>query len=183
MFKNKLETENVSWKALWTIYKWGQDSNGEIAQFLQNGGDVKQVMGMFDVAPKIETIENNIALEEGLGEIIDIICGLGSPTTFSSANAYLGVGDSSTAASASQTGLQASTNKLYKALDSEPTRNGQTVTFQATFGTSEANFQWYEFTVANGNSDSAKNLNRKVEDKNTKSPGETWTLSLSITFS
>src|SRR3972149_950601 len=80
MFKNNSEKENISWKALWTIYKWGKDPNGEIAQFLQNGGTVEQAMGMFDVAPETETIENNLALNEGLQELIDIVCGLGSPT-------------------------------------------------------------------------------------------------------
>lgn len=39
-------------------------------------------------------------------------------TAFNNANAYLGVGDSSTAFSAAQTDLQASTNKLRKAMDS-----------------------------------------------------------------
>ena len=36
----------------------------------------------------------------------------------------------------------------------------QTVTWRAVFGTSVGNFAWQEFTVANGNSDTAKNLNR-----------------------
>ena len=104
-------------------------------------------------------VEGNLLLNEGIGELWDLACGLGSPTAFSNANAYLGVGDSATAESAAHTGLQASTNKLYKAMESGyPQRSGQTVTWRSVFGSSEANFDWNEFTVANGNSDAADNL-------------------------
>lgn len=126
----------------------------------------------------------NLLLNEGIGELLDLACGLGTPTAFNAANAYLGVGDSTTAASASQTGLQASTNKAFAAMASGyPQRSGQTVTFQAVFGSSVGNFSWQEFTLANGNSDTAKNLNRKVSDQGTKVSGQVWTLSLAITIS
>ena len=49
-----------------------------------------------------------------------------------------------------------------------PQRTNQTAIWRATFGSADANFAWNEFTVANGNSDSAVNLNRKVENKGTK---------------
>ncbi len=64
-----------------------------------------------------------------------------------------------------------------------PSRSSQTVTWRSVFGSSEANFSWNEFTVANGNSDSADNLNRKVDAQGTKASGQTWTLDLSITLS
>ena len=129
-------------------------------------------------------VEGNALLNEGIGELWDLACGLGTPAAFSNANAYLGVGDSSTAEGAAQTGLQASTNKAYAAMESGyPSRSGQTVTWRSVFGTSVANFAWNEFTVANGSSDSAVNLNRKVSSQGTKASGQTWTLDLAITFS
>lgn len=132
----------------------------------------------------IAEIAGNLLLNEGIGEMIDLFCGLGTPTSFANANAYLGVGDSDTAAGATQTGLQAETNKLYKAMaTSYPARTDQTVTFRSEFGSSDANFAWKEFTIANGNSDSAKNLNRKVSDQGTKTSGQTWVLELAVTFS
>jgi hypothetical protein len=119
-----------------------------------------------------------------LQELIDIICGLGTPTKWDNAHAYLGVGDSSTEAVASQTDLQASTNKTFKAMDtSYPTRTGQTAEWRATFGSDDANYAWEEYTVVNASSDAGKNLNRKTVSKGTKASGETWTLSLQITFS
>lgn len=137
-----------------------------------------------DAPYDVSEFDGNLLLNEGIAELLDLGCGLGAPTSFANANAYLGVGDSSTAASASQTGLQASTNKLYKAMESGyPSRASQTVTWRSVFGSSDANFGWNEFTVANGNSDSAKNLNRKVDAQGTKASGQTWTLDLAITLS
>ena len=133
-------------------------------------------------AEQVDEIDGNLLLNEGIALLLDLGIGAGG-TTFANANAYLGVGDSSTAAGATQTGLQATTNKLYKAMEAGyPQRASQTVTWRSVFGESEANWAWGEFTVANGNSDSAVNLNRKVESKGTKSGG-TWTLDLAITIS
>ena len=131
----------------------------------------------------IAEIDGNLMLNEGIGEHIDLLCGIGG-TAFSNANAYIGVGDNNTAEAATQTALQATTNKLFKAMAaSYPARVNQTVTFRAVFGSADANFAWAEFTVTNGNSDTAKNLNRKVSAQGTKTNGQTWTVDLAITFS
>jgi len=170
------------WKARWTRYNWGKASK-EIYNALRNGASINEIIERFGIKPNISVHEGNVALNEGLGELIDIICGLGSPTLWDNTNARLGVGDSNTAEDASQTGLLG-TNKAYKAMDTGyPQRSNQTAIWRATFGGDEANFSWQEFTVVNASDDSGKNLNRKVADKGTKSSGETWTLELQITFS
>lgn len=130
-----------------------------------------------------ETIfEDNAFLNEGIGAIWDAITGLGSPTTFNESNSYIGVGDGTTAEDASQTGLQGS-NKSYQPVDAGyPSRSGTTVTWRATFGGTEANFTWNEFTVANGNSDTAVNINRKQSNQGTKSSGATWELEVQLTI-
>jgi hypothetical protein len=51
------------------------------------------------------------------------------------------------------------------------------------FSGSEANYAWNEFTVANGNSDSAKNLNRLVSAQGTKTSGQVWQVDVEITLS
>lgn len=128
-------------------------------------------------------IDGNLLLNEGITEFLKLLAGL-TATAFSNANAYLGVGDSSTAEAAAQTGLQAATNKLFKAmLATYPQVAAQTITFRSEFIGNEANFAWNEFTVANGNSDAAVNLNRKVSAQGTKVAGQIWTLDLAITFS
>lgn len=136
-----------------------------------------------DLPYEITKANGNLLLNEGITEALKLIGGI-TATAFSNANSYLGVGDSTTAASATQTGLQASTNKLYKAMETGyPSVTNQTITWRSVFGASEANFAWQEFTVANGNSDAAKNFNRKVSSQGTKVVNQVWTLDLVITLS
>jgi hypothetical protein len=127
--------------------------------------------------------EGNCLLNEGINLLWTLVCG-GSGTPFNNSNAYIGVGDSSTAASATQTGLQG-TNKLYKGMDSGyPTYgSNQRAVWRATFAETEANFTWNEITVANGNSDTATNLNRKVQSMGTKASGTVWVATLTVTLS
>lgn len=175
--------DSIGYKAEWKISKF-QDKDGEVAKLLRSGLSVEEVSTRCDQVPQIDMIHQNVALNEGLGELIDLLCGLSSPTAYSHAAAYIGVGDSNTAAAATQTGLQASTNKTWMPMDtSYPARTDQTATWRATFGTSDGNHGWQEFTVVNAATDAGKNLNRKVDDKGTKVSGETWTVELSITFS
>lgn len=132
---------------------------------------------------EVSHIVGNLALTEGITVVAGLIIGNGA-TAFNNANSYLGVGADTTAADAAQTGLQAPSNKLYKAMDATfPSISGSTITWQATFGTSEANFDWREFTIANGSSDAAANLNRKVTSQGTKDSSMSWILQLKIVIS
>lgn len=134
----------------------------------------------YDVA----CFDGNILLNEGIDELWDLGTGTGSPTAWNNANARLGVGDSSAAESASQTGLQAASNKTYKGMNSGyPTAATQKGTWQADFTGAEANYAWNEFTVSNAADDTGKNLNRRVSAQGTKTSGQIWTLTLDITLS
>ena len=112
-----------------------------------------------------------------------------APTYFSNANAHIGVGDSSTGAAATQTDLQAATNKLRKAMDATyPTHTDGTgassnaeIVFKSTFGSTEANFAWNEWAIFNASS-SGRMLNRKAESFGTKSAGSTWTLTITLSL-
>ncbi|MBU2009274.1 MAG: hypothetical protein KJ624_05515 [Chloroflexi bacterium] len=96
---------------------------------------------------KVSQVEGNIGLNEGMAELLDLACGLGTPTAYNNANARVGVGDSTTAEAATQTGLLG-TSTAFKAMDATyPSRSAQTVSFRGTFGGTEANFAWQEFTV------------------------------------
>jgi hypothetical protein len=176
--------DKIGWKAKWRIDKF-RDPEDTVAKALRAGMPMQEAISLYAKAfICTEAFEANIALNEGLQELIDIICGLGTPTKWDNSNARLGVGDSNAAENASQTGLQAATNKTFKAMDTGyPQRSNQTAEWRATFGSAEANYAWEEYTVVNAASDTGKNLNRKVSSKGTKSSGETWTLSLQITFS
>ena len=104
-----------------------------------------------------------------------------SVTEFDNSNAHLGVGDSNTAFGKSQTDLQAASNKLRKAMNATyPTRATNVITFQATFGTSEANFAWEEWGVFNASS-AGDMLSRKQETLGTKTSAQSWQLEVDIT--
>lgn len=64
-----------------------------------------------------------------------------------------------------------------------PQRSGQTVEWRAVFEDGAAQYAWEEYTVVNAADDTGKNLNRCIASKGTKVAGESWTLSLKITFS
>jgi hypothetical protein len=124
--------------------------------------------------------EGNCLLNVGIDEMWDLIVG-DSANHFNNASTQIGVGDSNTAANATQTDLQAATNKTYKGMETGyPTSTSQKATFKASFGASDANYTWNEWVVKQGTS--GKCLNRKVDALGTKSSG-TWTLEVSITLS
>lgn len=132
---------------------------------------------------EVSEIHGNLLLNEGIGALLNLLIG-NAETNYGNANAYIGVGDSSTAENATQTGLQAATNKLWKAQEATyPQISGQKVTWRSVFGSAEANFDWNEFTVVNASDDAGDNLNRKVSAQGTKASGQTWTVDLEITFS
>jgi hypothetical protein len=139
----------------------------------------------YDIPKELKPYEvlefaHNCLLNEGITELWTLACSTGA-TKWDASNANLGVGDSAAGAVASQTGLLASSNKLYKAMDSPyPTIVDQTVTFRSTFGSSDANWAWNEISVSNTNSDTGKNLNRKVQAMGTKAAATTWVATLAI---
>lgn len=157
--------EEIKWIPKWTVTKYANDE-------------------AFERGEAFETVEvpGNALLGEGITAMLTLITG-GAETAYNNANAYLGVGDSTTAESSAHTDLQATTNKLYKAMSaSYPQVSGSTMTFRAVFGSTDANYAWNEFTVSNASSGTGKNMNRKVSAQGTKAAGQTWTLDLTITL-
>jgi len=176
-------------KSEWVIYKYPkmESEAQKLLHYLHHilGWSVERVqeLGIFE-RPSILFVEGNVLLNEGIDVLWHLTAGTGTPTPFNAANAYIGVGDGTVAEAATQTGLQG-TNKAYKAMDAGyPSRPGATqCRWQSTFTGTEANFTWNEITVANGSSDAAANLNRKVQNLGTKAADTTWIAQLTITIS
>lgn len=119
--------------------------------------------------------------DSGRNLMIDGIVGT-AVTAFDNTNAKIGVGDSSTAFASSQTDLQASTNKLRKAMDATfPSRSTNVLTFTSTFTTSDANFAWNEWATFNAAS-SGTMLSRKVESLGTKPSTQAWQFTVTLTI-
>tara|TARA_Y100000758_G_C16028180_1_gene413661 strand:+ start:468 stop:965 length:498 start_codon:yes stop_codon:yes gene_type:complete len=163
-----MDTETISsktWDVTATVEKWDAEAD--------------HLAGL--PADDVVSVKDNLLLNEGIGLLLDLLIG-GGGTAFTNGNSYIGVGDSTTAASAAQTGLSASSNKSYKGQESGyPTRTSQTMTWRSVWASGEGNFAWNEWTIANGNSDSSTNLNRKVAALGTKASGSSWTLTVTIT--
>lgn len=153
----------IRWNVMATLQKWN-DPEARAAGALPDA---------------IEEYEGNALLNEGITRLLNLLVG-GGGTSYSATNARIGVGNGTAAVAATQTGLQGAST-LYKALDSAPTVSGQQVQFAATFGDTEANFDWNEWSVDNG-ATAAENLNRRQVAMGSKSGG-TWTLTVTITLS
>jgi hypothetical protein len=205
-----LEKDHFSIKTSWLCEKWSEEAVDFARARLEREGtshiidagklipiehgitsaELRRIVGDAEV---YQEIAGNLLLNEGIQRLEDLLIGAGG-TTYANANAYIGVGDTNTAESASQTELQATANaanRFYKAMNATyPQRTNQTVDWQSDFTTSEANFAWAEWTIAAGATSASgsgflvgtTNLNRKVSALGTKTTG-TWTLTGSVTIS
>jgi len=167
----------------WAIHKFHEHRDRVYRAAHIEGLPIEYLMDNFELIQALG-FRGNCLLNEGINALWTLAAGTGE-TLFDNAHAYVGVGDDGTAAAATQTGLQAVTNKKYNPMDtSYPTYgSSQKVTHRATFGSADANFHWQEITVANGNSDAAKNLNRKVQDMGTKAAQTSWVATLENSLS
>lgn len=123
----------------------------------------------------------NLFLNAGITRIWELVLG-SSTATFTNAEAQVGIGDSSTAAAASQTDLQAASNKTWKAMDATyPQQSAQSLIFRSTFLTSDANYVWAEFAVRR--STGALLLNRGVSAMGTKTSAGQWVATVTLSIS
>lgn len=156
--------EKISESAVWTIKKFANEED-----FKNNKPYA------------VDVFEGNILCNEGINELWTLVAGTGG-TKYDNTNAHIIVGTGTTAASASDTEATF-TSGVKKGMDTGyPTYgSSQTVTFQATYGGTEANQAWNEFGVLNA-ATGGKLLNRKVSNQGTKASGQIWQVQLQITL-
>jgi hypothetical protein len=173
-----LTRDPLKWKVAWRLEKyWGDDTGPDALPY--------------DVIER----EGNALMHGGASAIWQMLIGNGTATAgqaltyYNAANAHLGVGDSTAVEVKTQTDLQAVSNKLRKAMDSGFPQHtdgtggaaNSTITFRATFATSEANHAWNEWAIFNGAA-GGRMLNRKVESLGTKTSAASWVLSVTLTL-
>ena len=133
---------------------------------------------------------NNV-LQAGWVALLGGIAGTSITTKYSATVGRIGVGDSTTAVSYTQTDLQASSNKYYQLVSGAPAistaSSPPTLVFAATFGTGNANYAWNEFITDQGTASNAGPvvavcLNRGQVGMGTKASGQTWTATETISF-
>lgn len=197
-----MANDGIKWTPHVRIEKYSPADVEEIARELgyePTGAELKS----FGADPyAITEVEGNNLVTGGLGNLTNLLTGSGN--TFTQAKGITAVGDSTTSFAASQTDLQAASNKYYMSIDASPgvTRTTTTVTNDtvqavSTFGTSVANFAWNEWcwgyvttgtVTANGTSlatcgTGAAIINRKVASMGTKASGASWVFTTSVQFS
>lgn len=169
--------EPIRWRAQWTVDKY----HGDIA-----GIDVTAP----DAPTPYESVEEegNLLMYGGASALWDLLIGAGTVSAYNATNAHIGVGDDTTAASATQTDLQASSNKVraaqttsFPAHTDGTTSAAASITFKSQFTTGEANFTWNEWAVFNS-STSGRMLNRKVSSLGTKTSADTWNFTVTFTL-
>ncbi len=122
----------------------------------------------------------NLLLNSGINELWNIYSGVAGHPVYSNANTELGTGTSNTAAVATQTDILA--GAVYNPADSGfPSVSGETITVQSTFASGTANQSWQEFVVKNSSSGIC--LNRAVSNQGTKTSGQIWVLTVTMTLS
>lgn len=156
-----------------------------------------------DKAPYDVSEFTNLLLNAGINALWNIFFGntsgantsgaaAGANAVFNNAQARIGVGDSTTAAAATQTDLQAATNKYWQVMDATfPSVSGQAISFKITVASGNANFAWQEWGVDNCGGSNATSttrsggamLNRAVAANGTKASGATWVPTATITLS
>lgn len=188
------QQEHFFGSTIWTCEKWSEDACDFVRRNLGidlpedvSSANLRKIVGP---AEELIVIEGNLLLNEGIARVLDLAIGAGG-TAYNAAGAFIGVGDSNTAESASQTDLQAASNHFYKGMNATyPSRASQTLSFQSDFTSAEANYAWAEWTISAGATSASgsgflvgtTNLNRKVSALGTKATG-TWTLTGQVTLS
>lgn len=177
--------DSLHWRAAWTLEK-------------RRGAWTPDQITRGEATEPYEVIRGagNLLMYGGASCLWEALLGNGTATAgqtltyFNNAQAAIGVGDSSTAAAATQTDLQAASNKLRKAMDATypqhtdaTTSGAASIVFRSTFGSSDANWAWAEWAIFNSSSaGTGRMLNRKVESLGTKVAGTTWTLTVTLSL-
>lgn len=134
-----------------------------------------------DEADLLEIVESspNLLLTAGITLMWNLIAGAGG-TAFNSTNAYLAIGTSTTAATASQTTLVSEAAR--QVVSGAPTVSTNQISFVTTFGTGSANVSWQETAVVNA-STAGTLMNRLVSNFGTKTSSASWTYTHTLSLS
>jgi len=173
--------ESAKWRCKTTLRKF----EGDASEYIARLGEEEGLRRFYaEHSPSDEIVrEGNILTQTGINQIWLALTG-GAMTAYSNANARLGVGNSTTAAQATDTDLLGGST-AWKGMEAGypivSALADRKVTFRSIFGSGDGNFAWQEWAVDNGAAEH-KILNRKVEGLGTKSSGS-WQLTVEISLS
>ena len=154
------------------------DPNGEIANLVRQGISITEIQKRYKGSLKeyIE-IKGNVFLTAGINFLWNCVTSGSCSPPFGSSS-QICVGNGTTTPSASQTGLTGSQTFCQSQDPGYPIVNQNQVTFEATYNPNDANFDWEEWGVSNGQ----VFLNRAQVSLGTKSSPQTWIFQVTLTI-
>jgi hypothetical protein len=184
----------INWQCNWGVQKWDEDAVAYLTAKLGRtpaGADFEAAR----IAPYEEVVvERNLLTTAGLTRITSLITGAGG-VAFTNTTARIGVGNGAGTAAVGDTALSAaagSANQWWQIMDATyPTTAAGVITAKSTFASADGNFAWNEFaidintaTVASSAVTGGIMLNHKTSiAQGTKTSGQSWTASATITLS
>lgn len=199
-------TDHRADRAFWNIVakvdKYDLDAIARAREFFGLGPDEEPIGWQLAAVTKpYDTVieEGNLLTRQGLKRLIDRLVGTSSNQALDSTHLRIGVGDTNTAAQATDTDLGASagsTHRQFQLADSAATvgsgASSGVMTVVATFGTGVANFAWAEWGIdggtANGTTVTAEGnttpglINHKIASLGTKTSSASWVFTVTITI-
>lgn len=191
-----LETANVQTNIL--VRRWDLDQvryvTGQQGYWVEDAAD----FDFYGVKPYSETRHDNANLitNAGWAALLGGVAGATIGTKFSNAAGRIGVGTGTGPAQSSDTHLSGdtgsgSTTSYYQLVSAAPTivtsSAPATLTFQATYGTTVANFAWNEFGIDNYSASSVTTVgttsvffNHGISTQGTKVSGQVWQMTVTI---
>lgn len=190
-----LQHDAIKWRAQWTLRKFNERDIA-LAGLSPESAQEAEILAAGVQPYEVIEREGNLLMYGGASCLWETLIGNGTSTAgtsltyFSNARAAIGSGDSSTAAAATQTDLQAATNKVRIAMDSTyPTHTdgvilgAASIVFKSTFTTTDANWAWAEWGVFNSSTAATgRMLNRKVESLGTKTSAASWAFTVTLSL-
>jgi hypothetical protein len=180
---------------LWQVERWDTDQTGWVAAksglAVPQGADFHRLgVQPYDVSEVL----GNLITTSGWTRLMNLLTNQGSTQALDSTHTRIGVGDGTTAETYADTDLAAaagSTHRWFQPVSAAGSLGTRTLSFSATFGTSDGNFAWNEFCLdatssaaTAGNTVGALLFNRKASiAQGTKASGQTWTATATLTFS
>lgn len=174
----------------WRVDRWDADQTEWAARKLLAAPSAAE-FARLNLAPcEVSEVIGNVVTTAGWTRLLNL--GIGSPglQAYDGTHCRIGVGTGTTPAeAAADTDLigVVTTNRYWKLVDSRSVATN-VLTIVATFGSAVANFAWNEFGIDAGLADgtgavTAPLLNHKVGiAQGTKTSGQTWTTTATLTF-
>lgn len=147
---------------LGAVSRLGIDDLVGLHQFTVYEGDVEYIenhLGVLVPANPVvfeSPVYKNLITTVGKNHLLDRLFGLTSPVN-SNAIGFVGVGNSTTAASVGDTVLLGGST-LFQAADAGTARASNVATIKSTFGTGVANFTWNEAGISNNSTNNASTM-------------------------